>query len=91
MSQIYSRYFTHDFERRWRKRLDTPAEAANAGLHVVVTHRFPPPNRYGWEIRPAAGLPVNQSRGEFPSWEEASQAGKLALKQFSIAKEWGTA
>ena len=25
-------------------------------LHVEVTHRFPAPNRYGWELRPVAGL-----------------------------------
>ncbi len=82
MSQTYSRYSTHEFERRWRKRLDTPLPWATSQLHVVVTHRFPAPNRYGWELRPPGGLPAEQSRVQFPSWEEASQAAKLALKQF---------
>jgi len=50
-------------------------------LHVVVTHRFPAPNRYGWELRPATGLPVQESRVQFASWEDASQAGNRALKQ----------
>ena len=60
-------------------RLDT----SNASeLHVVVTHRFPAPNRYGWELRPVTGLSVEKSRVQFASWEEASQAGKLALEQF---------
>jgi hypothetical protein len=60
------------------------ADATNgaSGLHVEVTHRFPAPNRYGWELRPAAGLSVEESRVQFGSWEEASQAGKLALTQF---------
>jgi hypothetical protein len=41
-------------------RLDT----SNASeLHVVVTHRFPAPNRYGWELRPVTGLTVEESRG----------------------------
>jgi len=83
LSQTYSRYSTHDFEGRWRKRLDTPLQWASSQLHVVVTHRFPAPSRYGWELRPVAGLPVAESRVQFASWEEASQAGKLALKQFS--------
>jgi hypothetical protein len=51
-------------------------------LHVEVTNRFPTSNRYGWELRPVAGLPVEESRVQFASWEEASQAGKLALNQF---------
>ena len=60
-------------------RLDT----SNASeLHVVVTHRFPAPNRYGWELRPVTGLSVEELQLQFASWEEASQAGKLALEQF---------
>jgi hypothetical protein len=50
-------------------------------LFVKVTDRFPAPNRYGWELRPATGLPVEESRVQFASWEEASHAGKLALSQ----------
>jgi hypothetical protein len=51
-------------------------------LHVKVTHRFQAPNRYSWELRPATGLPVEESRVQFASWEEASKAGNLALKLF---------
>ena len=72
-------------ERRWQKRLSRPLRQtpdASSLLHVEVIHRFPASNRYGWEIRPLAGLPVEESRVQFASWEEASQAGKLALNQF---------
>ena len=62
-------------------RLNTPTNNASE-LHVVVTHRFPAPNRYGWELRPLTGLSVEELRVQFASWEEASQAGKLALEQF---------
>jgi len=89
LSSTLPRYHARDFERRWQTRLDTPprrttnsAAALQVGLHVEVTHRFPAPNRYGWELRPAAGLSVDESRVQFASWEEASQAGKLALTQF---------
>ena len=85
MSQAYSRYSAHDFERRWQERLSTlPRHAIDdfSPLHVKVTHRFQSPNRYSWELRPAAGLPVEESRVQFASWEEASKAGNLALKQF---------
>jgi hypothetical protein len=84
MSQTYSRYSAHDFERRWQKRLSTPPQRVIglSPLHVKVTHRFQAPNRYGWELRPATGLPVQESRVQFASWEEASNAGNRALKQF---------
>ena len=85
LSQTYPRYYAHDFERRWQKRLSTPPRRAtddSSPLHVEVTHRFPAPNRYSWELRPVAGLPVEESRVQFASWEEASTAGKLALNQF---------
>ena len=85
--QSYSRYYARDFEQRWRKRLDmTPGwpTSIDGELHVEVTHRFPAPKPYGWELRPAAGLPVEESRVQFGSWEEASQAGKLALRQSLI-------
>ena len=85
MSQAYSRYSAHDFERRWQKRLSTLRQRAIgdfSSLHVKVTHRFQAPTRYSWELRPATGLPVEESRVQFVSWEEASNAGNLALKQF---------
>ncbi len=84
MPHTYSRYYRYDFERRWRRRLNVPARSppSNASqLFVKVTHRFPAPNRYGWELRAATGLPVEESRVQFASWEEASHAGKLALSQ----------
>jgi hypothetical protein len=65
MSQTYPRYGARDFERRWQTRLNTPPRQTtnNASqLHVEVTHRFPAPNRYGWELRPVAGLSVEESR-----------------------------
>jgi hypothetical protein len=58
------------------------AAADFSPLHVKVTHRFQAPNRYSWELRPATGLPVEESRVQFASWEEASNAGNLALKLF---------
>jgi len=62
------------------------AAAANTqrvfSVHVEVIHRFPASNHYGWELRPVSGLAVEESRVQFASWEEASQAGKLALDQF---------
>ena len=85
MSLTYPRCEARDFERRWQTRLNTPPRRTTnsaSSLHVEVTHRFPAPNRYGWELRPAAGLSTEESRVQFTSWEEASQAGKLALNQF---------
>jgi hypothetical protein len=85
MSETQARYRTRDFERRWQTRLNTPlrrpADDASR-LHVEVTHRYPTPNRYGWELRPLSGLAVEESRAQFTSWEDASRAGKLALSQF---------
>ena len=84
LSQTYPRYSAHDFERRWQKRLSrSPRRTTDdfSSLHVDVTHRFPAPNRYSWELRPVAGLPVEESLVQFASWEEASKAGKLALNQ----------
>jgi hypothetical protein len=83
LHQNYSRYRSGDFERRWQTRLKAPQQRTTSQLHVVVTHRFPAPNRYGWELRPPTGLAVEESQGQFASWEEASHAGKLALKRFS--------
>jgi hypothetical protein len=51
-------------------------------LRVEVKHRCSAPYRYTWEI--ACGhepLPLAESRDRFGSWEEASQAGKEALKK----------
>ncbi len=79
------RYYAQDFERRWQKRLGA-APPRGTGypppLHVKVTHHFRPPNRYSWELRPTAGVAVEESDVQFASWEEASKAGNLALKQF---------
>ena len=78
MSQTYSRYSAHDFEQHWQKRLSTPPQRVIddlSPLHVKVTHRFQAPNRYSWELRPATGLPVEESRVQFASWEETSNAG----------------
>ena len=86
LSQTHPRYYARDFERRWQTRLNTPPWRTTnnpSQLHVEVTHRFPAPNRYSWELRPVMGLPVEESRVQFASWEEASQAGKLALKALS--------
>jgi hypothetical protein len=51
-------------------------------FHIEVKHYCPPPNRYTWETRATHGLPVEESRVQFGSWEEASQAGKHALEHF---------
>lgn len=72
MPQSYSRYYARDFERRWRKRLDTtlPERLTSnyTELHVnKVTNRFPAPKRYGWELRTAVGLPVEEARVQFRS------------------------
>ena len=77
MPQTYPRYGARDFERRWQARLNRPPRHTtnkSSQLHAEVTHRFPASNRYGWELRRVAGLPVEESRVQFTSWEEASQA-----------------
>ena len=57
--------------------------ALDAEFWVEVKHRRPLPKRYTWEIhRKGVCLSVEKSRGEFGSWEEASQVGNKALKQF---------
>jgi len=51
-------------------------------LRVEVKHRCPAPNRYTWEIfSDDKILSVEESRGQFGSWEEASQAGRKALQR----------
>jgi hypothetical protein len=53
-------------------------------LRVEVKHRRPAPNRFTWEIfSDDKILPVEESRNSFPSWEEAWQFGKKALKKFA--------
>jgi hypothetical protein len=56
----------------------------NAEFWVEVKHRRPLPKKYTWEIhRKGVCLSVEESRGEFASWEEASQVGNKALRQFA--------
>jgi hypothetical protein len=60
----------------------------NAEFWVEVTHRHDRPKRYTWEIhRKGVCLSVEESRGRFGSWEEASQVGNVMLKQFSQAHQ----
>jgi hypothetical protein len=66
----HSRHRARDFERRWQLRLKASPQRTASQLHVVVTHRFPAPNRYGWELRPLTGLPVEEARVQYTSWEE---------------------
>jgi hypothetical protein len=55
----------------------------NAEFSVEIQHRRPLPKRYTWEIhRKGVCLSLEESRGEFGSWEEASQDGNVALTQF---------
>ena len=81
MSQTYPRYGARDFERRWQTRLNTPPRQTtnNASqLHVEVTHRFPAPNRYGWELRPVAGLSwKSRAFNSLPGKKPARQANAL--------------
>ena len=59
----------------------------NADFWVEVKHRHPLPKRYTWEIhRKGVCLSLEESRGQFGSWEEASQVGKKALNQFLQAR-----
>jgi hypothetical protein len=51
-------------------------------LRVEVKHRCAAPKRYTWEIfSEGKTLPQEESTDQFRSWEEASQAGKKALKK----------
>ena len=48
-------------------------------FHVEVKHHSPLPNRYTWQIhRAGQDLAISESKGEYGSWEEASQAGEKA-------------
>ena len=56
-------------------------------LRVEVKHWGQPPNPYTWEIfSDDKILSVENSRGQFGSWEEASQAGRKALQRLSASK-----
>jgi len=51
-------------------------------LRVEAKPRCAAPKRYTWEIlSEGKTLPVEESTDQFRSWEEASQAGKKALKK----------
>jgi len=51
-------------------------------FRVEVKHRCAAPKRYTWQIfSEGKTLPVDESPDQFRSWEEASQAGKRALKK----------
>jgi hypothetical protein len=55
---------------------------------VEVKHHIPNSERYTWEIhRSDMVLPVKQSETGFDTWEAASQAGKLALKEFLVTSD----
>jgi hypothetical protein len=57
-------------------------------LRVEVKHRGPAPTRYTWEIfSDDKILSVEESRDRFGSWEEASQAGRKALKKLSAKSQ----
>jgi hypothetical protein len=60
-----------------------PRDLIPGGIHVEVKHHSPLPNRYTWQIhRAGQELPVSESKGEYGSWEEASQAGHKALAEW---------
>jgi hypothetical protein len=66
-----------EFDRMYKSSEASP-------FRVEVKHRRPAPNSYTWEIfRKHKILSVEESCDRFGSWEEASQAGKKALKKFS--------
>ena len=57
-------------------------------FHVEVKHHSPLPDRYTWQIhRVGQVLPITESKGEYGSWEEASQAGQKALAEWLRCKE----
>jgi hypothetical protein len=66
-----------------RDNLNMWATHDTSQFHVEVKHHCSAPKRYTWEIRAAHGLSVEESRDQFASWEEASQAGKYALNNAS--------
>jgi hypothetical protein len=57
---------------------------------IEVKHRWSIPKRYTWEIHDGSKvLSIAESPVDFSSWEEASNAGKIALTAFQAgsAKE----
>jgi hypothetical protein len=49
---------------------------------TIFNHRCAAPKRYTWEIfSEGKMLPADESTDQFRSWEEASHAGKKALKK----------
>jgi hypothetical protein len=62
----------------------------NNEFWIEVRHRRPLPKRYTWEIhRKGVFLSVQESHGQFGSWEEASQVGNKALKHFLQTSQSG--
>ena len=60
-----------------------PDNVSPEEFHVEVKHHSPLPDRYTWQIhRAGQELPVSESKGEYSSWEEASQAGQKALAEW---------
>jgi hypothetical protein len=55
--------------------------AKHERVRVEVRHRGLPPTCYTWELYDEYdALPFKESREQYGSWEEASQAGKAAVK-----------
>jgi hypothetical protein len=59
-----------------------PRDIEPEEFHVEVKHYSPLPNRYTQIHRTGRELPVVESKGEYDSWEEASQAGQKALAEW---------
>jgi hypothetical protein len=52
-------------------------------FRVEVRHRGRAPRRYTWELYGEhEAIPFEESRTDFASWEEASQAGKRTLAEY---------
>ena len=65
-----------------------PRDVGSEAFHVEVKHHSPLPNRYTWQIhRAGQELPISESKGEYGSWEEASQAGQKALAEWLRCRE----
>jgi hypothetical protein len=57
-------------------------------FRVEVKHHLSKSKQYTWEIhRSDSVLPVKESETGFDSWEAASHAGKLALKEFLVPSD----
>jgi hypothetical protein len=65
------------------KEATMPRDLRTEEFRVEVKHHCPPPDRYTWQIyRTGRELSVSESKGQYGSWEEASQAGKKALAEW---------